>query len=101
LAVEAANPPSCILGHAQLSTNALRTLLATFAVIRTAATRLALRKAQDELIEFITDKSETELYGGPMAEANNDWTPGRWAEAAGPSHFRSASKYIRARLRTG
>jgi len=27
------------------------------------------------------------------------WTAGRYAEAAGASHFRSASKYIRAELR--
>ena len=49
---------------------------------------------------FIESNSDDQLYGGPMKGANNQWTPGRWAEAAGPSHFRSASKYIRARLRT-
>jgi len=30
-----------------------------------------------------------------MQGANNDWTTGRWAEAAGPSHYRSAAKFIR------
>ena len=58
-----------------------------------------LQHAHDELIGFIEAHSNEDLYGGPMAGANNDWTPGRWAEAAGPSHYRSASKYIRGRLR--
>ena len=47
------------------------------------------------LSAFITSHSNDDLYGGPMQGANNDWTPGRWAEAAGPSHYRSAAKYIR------
>lgn len=62
----------------------------------------ALAKLQDsfeQLVDFINTHNNNELYGGPMKGANNDWTPGRWAEAAGASHFRSASKYIRSRLR--
>lgn len=51
------------------------------------------------LVEFITERSDTELYGGPMKGARNAWTSGRWAEAAGPSHFRSASKYVRSALK--
>lgn len=47
------------------------------------------------LVGFITGHDDADLYGGPMQGANNDWTPGRWAEAAGPSHYRSAAKYIR------
>ena len=54
-----------------------------------------LRVGHDKLIGFITGHTTEELYGGPMKGANNNWTPGRWAEAAGPSHYRSASKYIR------
>lgn len=61
--------------------------------------RSGLRQAYDDLVEFITRTSDVDLYGGPMVGANNEWTPGRWAEAAGPSHFRSATKYTRARLR--
>ena len=53
----------------------------------------------DRLMAFIDGCSDAELYGGPMQGANNQWTPGRWAEAAGPSHFRSAAKYIRSRLK--
>ena len=58
-----------------------------------------LVNAHDRLMRFIIGCSDDELYGGPMVGANNDWTPGRWAEAAGPSHYRSAAKYIRGRLR--
>lgn len=52
------------------------------------------------LMEFLEARSDTELYGGPMEGAKNTWTPGRWAEAAGASHFRSASKYLRAVIRS-
>ncbi len=61
--------------------------------------RSQLEEAHGKLVEFIEARSDAELYGGPMVGANNHWTPGRWAEAAGPSHYRSATKYIRARLR--
>lgn len=60
---------------------------------------IALTDGYTTLIEFIEAHSDADLYGGPMKGANNDWPTGRWAEAAGPSHFRSAAKYIRARLR--
>ncbi len=59
--------------------------------------RKMLRESTSRLVDFLENRSDKELYGGPMKGANNQWTPGRWAEAAGPSHFRSASKYIRAR----
>lgn len=58
-----------------------------------------LKKKHGELAGFINDRSEDELYGGPMKGARNDWRPGRWVEATGPSHYRSAAKYIRAALR--
>lgn len=47
------------------------------------------------LVAFVTRHDDADLYGGPMQGASNDWTPGRWAEAAGPSHCRSAAKHIR------
>lgn len=53
----------------------------------------------EKLSDFIRTHSDAQLYGQPMKGARNSWPPGRWAEAAGPSHFRSASKYIRACLR--
>ena len=48
---------------------------------------------------FITAHDNDALYGGKMKGGRNAWTAGRWAEAAGPSHYRSAAKYIRARVR--
>lgn len=59
-----------------------------------------LQTNYERLMAFLNEQSEDALYAGPMKGANNNWTPGRWAEAAGPSHFRSASKYIRSCLRS-
>ena len=52
-----------------------------------------------KLMKFIETHSNDALYGGPMQGASNAWTVGRWAEAAGASHYRSAAKWIRACLR--
>ena len=57
--------------------------------------RLLLSDNHAQLLEFIRSHDNADLYGGPMKGANNAWTTGRWAEAAGPSHYRSAVKYIR------
>lgn len=51
------------------------------------------------LTAFIDATSDAALYGSPMKGANNKWTAGRWAEAAGPSHYRSAAKWLRACIR--
>ena len=59
-----------------------------------------LQESHDKLAAFIQKQTDDELYGGPMKGAYNAWTPGRWAEAAGPSHFRSASKFLKACLRS-
>jgi len=64
---------------------------------RDAVSQLEARKGN--LVAFIDSCSDGDLYSGPMKGARNDWRPGRWAEAAGPSHFRSAAKYIRGRLK--
>lgn len=61
----------------------------------------ALAREHEKLVNFIESHDDAALYDGSMKGARNDWTPGRWAEAAGPSHYRSAAKYIRARLRKG
>ena len=58
-----------------------------------------LANKAEELHNWMQARSDEELYGGPMKGANNDWTPGRWSEAAGPSHYRSAAKYLRQVLR--
>ena len=43
----------------------------------------------------------TELYTAKRYDWTNDWTLGRWAESAAPSHFRSAAKLIRKIVRAG
>lgn len=58
-----------------------------------------LEASYSKLLIFLQNSTEEELYGGPMQGAYNAWTTGRWAEAAGPSHFRSASKYLRSVFR--
>lgn len=60
------------------------------------AARVALDIAHDRLRQFLENLDDDALYGGPMKGANNAWTTGRWAEAAGPSHYRSAAKFVRA-----
>lgn len=64
-----------------------------------AAAQADLETAYAAFVGLIDGLSDAELYGGPMKGAKNAWTTGRWAEAAGPSHFRSATKFIRARCR--
>lgn len=49
---------------------------------------------------LIDDLDDSALFGGPMKGGNNKWTTGRWAEAAAPSHYRSAAKYLKQRLKT-
>ncbi|MCW1950525.1 MAG: ClbS/DfsB family four-helix bundle protein [Octadecabacter sp.] len=56
----------------------------------------ALEQGQFRLMQLIEDMSDTQLYVGPMKGANSAWTTGRWAEAAGASHYRSAAKWVRA-----
>lgn len=58
-----------------------------------------LEDRADALCTLITGLDGAALYGGPMKGGRNNWTTGRWAEAAGPSHYRSAAKYLRACLR--
>lgn len=43
---------------------------------------------------------DRELYGSGVHDWTGKWTLGRYAEASGPSHFRSANSYIRKALRT-
>ncbi|MCI2400697.1 ClbS/DfsB family four-helix bundle protein [Aliiroseovarius subalbicans] len=62
--------------------------------------RTMLAQSHARLIDFYATHDDAALYGGPMKGANNAWTPGRWSEAAGASHYRSAAKWIRACLRT-
>lgn len=61
--------------------------------------RRTLAEAHVALLDFIDRTDEATLYGAPMPGGGNDWTTGRFAEAAGPSHYRSARKWVRACLR--
>lgn len=65
-----------------------------------SAVSALLDRRHQELVDFISEKTDADLYAGPMKGAKNTWTPGRWAEAAGPSHYRSATKFIRSILRS-
>lgn len=64
-----------------------------------AAAKDRLTAGHLRLLSFLADQSEEALYGGPMP-GGTGWTMGRYAEAAGASHYRSAAKFIRACLRT-
>jgi len=64
------------------------------------AARSLLECNHAELLALVESLSDDDLYGAPMTGANNNWTTGRWAEAAGASHYRSACKYLRQRIRT-
>lgn len=64
-----------------------------------ASARLMLEANHDELLALIERLTDRELYGAPMKGSNNKWATGRWAEAAGPSHYRSAAKYLRKRIK--
>ncbi len=60
--------------------------------------RAALKAAHGRLVAFISAQDDAALYGGPMT-GQSKWTTGRYAEAAGPSHYRSAAKVLRAQIR--
>lgn len=75
-------------------------LRARYADLGWAAARRRLAEAHDRLLSYMQEADEAELYGGPMP-GGTGWTIGRYAEAAGPSHYRSAAKYIRSRLKAG
>lgn len=57
-----------------------------------------LRSNHARLIGRIEGLSDDDLYGHPMT-GNDKWTAGRFAEASGASHYRSAAKFIRSGLR--
>ncbi|WP_417804658.1 ClbS/DfsB family four-helix bundle protein [Thalassospira lucentensis] len=55
--------------------------------------------ACDKLRQFIAAQDEDTLYTSGAHAWTGKWTLGRYAEASGPSHFRSANTYIRKVLR--
>ncbi len=61
--------------------------------------RTRFEKASSAFRERLTALPSEELYAKGRFAWTNDWTLGRWAESAGPSHFRSAAKAVRKILR--
>ena len=59
----------------------------------TAKSRLAA--AHKRLMDFIAEHNNKALYGPIKFEWQGKWPLGRWIEASGASHYRSAVKYIR------
>jgi len=55
--------------------------------------------ACDKLRRFIAAQDDGTLYTDGAHAWTGKWTLGRYAEASGPSHFRSANTYIRKALR--
>ncbi|MCR9121570.1 MAG: ClbS/DfsB family four-helix bundle protein [Phyllobacteriaceae bacterium] len=55
--------------------------------------------AAARLRAFIAENGDDLLYVKGLYPWMNNWTIGRWAEASGPSHFRSANTHIRKVLR--
>lgn len=54
-----------------------------------------LKERHAVLMAFIDDLDNEELYTKHIHSWTNNWTLGRWAESTGPSHYRSAAKFIR------
>ena len=57
--------------------------------------RRELEDGHARLMAFIGAHDDAALYTKHLYPWMNDWTLGRWAEASGPSHYRSAAKVIR------
>jgi hypothetical protein len=53
------------------------------------------RVGHDKLLNFIKAGDDDLLYTPKLYPWMNNWTLGRWAEASGASHYRSAAKYVR------
>jgi len=58
-----------------------------------------LKESHTRLLKFINKMNDAGLYAAPMKGGGNKWTTGRWAEASGASHYRSAAKFVRSCLR--
>lgn len=56
--------------------------------------KAGLTENHNKLIALIESLSDDTLYGKIMI-GSDKWTTGRFAEASGASHYRSAAKYIR------
>ena len=64
-----------------------------------ANVREALSEQHTRLMAFFEGEKDASLYTAHLHPWMNDWTLGRWGEAAGASHYRSANKFVRACLK--
>lgn len=76
------------------------TLYAKGDVADWAELRSEFDAACDRLRAFVAAHDEADLYAAGAHAWTGKWTLGRYAEASGPSHFRSANTYILKVLRT-
>ena len=60
-----------------------------------ASARDRLKRGHKKLVKLLNELDDKALYGKSPYDWTNKWTLGRWAESSGPSHYRSAAKYIR------
>ena len=61
--------------------------------------REALIAQHQRLMAFFEAETDASLYTPHLHDWMNDWTLGRWGEAAGASHYRSATKFVRSCLK--
>lgn len=54
-----------------------------------------LKERHAAFLAFIDSVENDVLYAKHIYAWTNDWTLGRWAESSGPSHYRSAAKFVR------
>lgn len=57
--------------------------------------KINLVKAHARLTKFVDDRDDQTLYGPRVYDWQGTYPLGRWVESTGPSHYRSAAKYIR------
>lgn len=65
------------------------------AAVSWSEAKAQLQDAHQRLMKFIHERSEQELYGPNQYDWQGKFPLGRWAESTGPSHYRSAAKYLR------
>lgn len=54
-----------------------------------------LKEHHATFLALIDSLDDDVLYAKHIYPWTNDWTLGRWAESSGPSHYRSAAKFVR------
>lgn len=60
-----------------------------------ASTLAGLKERHAKLLSFLGALEDDALYTKHLFPWTNNWTVGRWAELSGPSHYRSAAKFVR------